>query len=126
MPMTWNNNAILKVKKAKLTFLHAAGEMGRDQVIQKSHVLTGLYRNAVMYKVYDGSKSDFGSMPGLDGKVVKPEDEIGEPQKDFVRVGMNIVYANMLERMFGIVAGSIDLIQPRLLSLANKIVKQAL
>lgn len=126
--MKWNDIPKQKVKKAMMQFLHEAGQAGVAQTVRNSHVLTGLYRNAVMYKLSDGSKSNFGSQPGDkdNPEVLKPDTEISRPKKWIVRVGLNLIYAARLERRFGIVSKSLDDIQPQLKSLMQRVIKENL
>lgn len=124
--MKWNDIPKVKVKKAMMQFLHEAGQAGVTQTVFNSHVLTGFYRNAVMYKLSTGEKSGFGSMPGLEGEVKKPDIEISRPKKWIVKVGLNLIYAARLERRFGIVAKSLDDIQPQLKPLMQRVIKENL
>jgi hypothetical protein len=110
------------VRKKQGQFLIAAGHIGVNQVIQNSHVLTGLSRNAVIFRTFGGKTSPFGTLPGLEGQVEKPRRSIGKPQSaDFIRVGGNVIYMPVNEKRFGIFAGSMDDIIPQLHKLARKV-----
>jgi len=106
---------IRKLKKRELRFLHAVGNLAVNQAVNVSHVDTGLSRNAKHYVLDNGFTSNYGSEPGKDGKVRTPpnSDKGSKPKADAtIKVVAPLKYDIFLERKFGIMKKSIDLIRP--------------
>jgi len=100
------------------SFLRAAGHLGVNQWVSISPVVSGTYKNSVMFKTYNSS-----SMPALtpdkgDGKAKGYP--ISAPPKDTVRIGINLVYANKIERLYGTGVRAMDRMKGQLNTLAKR------
>jgi hypothetical protein len=88
------NHNNLKMKKA----LTMVGINAVDQWVRLSPVVSGLYRNAVMYNTSFGLFSSFGTMQGETGQSVLPKNKISKPTREnSVRIGVNLDYAGKVE-----------------------------
>lgn len=117
---------IKKVKGKERGFLHAVGHLAVNQSVNISHVDTGLSRNAKHYVLTDGYSSKFGNLPGEDGKVRQPPESVkGTPPRmpATVKIVAPLDYDIFLERRFGTLKRSIDLIRSPIKILAKRMLK---
>lgn len=107
--MKWYGDIILKaVEKRKDAFLHAAGQHAQNQMVQFAHIIEGVLKNSINYKIYNGDWSGFGSITA----ITPPDDaKMETPKKDYVRIGSNLIYAGAQEKHNGWGSRSIDTIE---------------
>jgi hypothetical protein len=96
-----------KVKKIieedTLAFLHAAGQIAVNNWVSLSPYLTGVYRNSIVYNI-DGDLSPYGNNEGESGKG-----RVSTPlNQRTVRIGLNLVYANSIEKKYHTGVRSMD------------------
>lgn len=91
-----------KLEADKAKFLHAAGLIGQNEWRSTSPYITGVYKNSVHYKI-----GSFESAYGTEGEG-QGTGKLGTPKKDTVRIGLNLVYANSIERQQGVGVRAMD------------------
>lgn len=129
MAFTFNDKEFLKGMELKQKqFLIASGHVMVNQMTETVHVITGLLKNSILFRLVDGTGSNFGTFAGENGEVKRPEetDKISESSsEDFVRVGSNVVYAGPYEKKVGSFANAVDTViaDKSILTLARKIFK---
>lgn len=101
----------------KKAFLHAVGHAAQNQAAEISHVKSGLSKNAKHYVLSDGTFSGFGTYPG-EKPGIKYK---GSPPQtpDTIKLIAPLHYDIYLERRFGILKRTIDLIRPQIKALAR-------
>lgn len=105
------------------TFLHAVGHAGVNQSVQNAHVMTGLFRNSIMYRLHNGEASNMGPVPADKRAQNKKREPVTQPETDTVRVGLNLEYAPFVERRFGTIAKSLDQLRSQIALLGEKVFK---
>jgi hypothetical protein len=100
-------------------FLHIVGQVGVNAAAAAAPVVTGRYRNSIMYRIYKGEGSGFGQYPG----VVPGSSEILEApdRKRTVRTGSNVVYAGSVERRHGTLVSAFDQVSAKLDRIAEEV-----
>lgn len=105
-------------------FLVAVGIYGVSVAVMAAPVVSGLYRNSLMYYLSDGTKSAFGNT-AVGKKTAKPklEEMVSQPEQPrTVRIGSGVIYANRgVEIPHGTLAMSFDTVSARLDELARKV-----
>jgi len=94
----YSGNVLKDIERKKRKFLLMTGVDGVENWVRLSPVVTGLYKNAVMFNTSWGRFSPFGTASGEDGGIVTPKKTVSRPnQQDTIRVGVNLVYAQKVE-----------------------------
>lgn len=121
--MIWSGDIIADViRKKSNTFLHEVGSHVQNQMALLAHFQEGVLKNSINYKVYDGYWSGFESQYG----PPPPSDaDVSIPQKGFVRIGSNLVYAGPQEKHNGFASKTIDTIKAdgSIMEIAKRIFK---
>lgn len=122
MTVKWNSGKVLDdYEDRQRKFLIGAGHIMVNQMTELTHVISGLLKNSIIFRLKTGEKSKFGSegtgKPSADDEVSKPDDS------DFVRIGSNVVYAGAYEKHTGTFAQAVDQVisDKSLIKLAEKI-----
>lgn len=110
-----------KFEKKKKAFISSVGHVAVNQAVQSSHVDTGLSRNAKHFITTTGESSNFGSEGGEIPTESLKADRPRTP--DTIKVIAPLEYDIYLERRFGIMKRSLDLVRPQIRSLGKLIFK---
>lgn len=100
--ITWYGDIIkMAMEKRQKTCLHKIGQATVNQMAEFAHVISGTLKNSMTYRLNTGPASNFGTEPGLNGRVATPPDSAkvdNASDKDYVRCGSNLIYANRQEK----------------------------
>jgi len=86
-------------EKKQNAYLHGAGQLIQNQMVEFAHIDTGTLKNSITYKLQDSTGSEFGSVKGATPPAeakINPAD-----RKDHVRVGSALTYAQSQEKANG-------------------------
>ena len=95
----YSSNVLKDIKKRKRKFLLMTGVDGVEIWVRLSPVISGLYKNAVMFNTSWGVFSPFGTASGEGSEIAKPTKKVTKPvgEHDSIRVGVILVYAERVE-----------------------------
>jgi hypothetical protein len=124
LPVKWNSGKVIdEYEKKQHNFLIGAGHIMVNQMADLTHVISGLLKNSIIFRLKTGERSEYGTeeegRPTAEDEVSKPDDP------DFVRTGSNVVYAGAYEKNTGTFSQAIDQVisDKSLVKLAEKIFK---
>jgi len=121
--VTWRGEkTIQKVKGRVDTYLHAAGNLIVNQMVNNSHVITGTLRNSMNYKLQSGEGKGFSTTHG-EGTPPSSAKVSSASRPEMVRAGSALVYAGPQERHNGWASKTYDQIRTPLKRLAARVFK---
>ena len=122
--MKWYSEKIIKeAEKNQLKYNIGAGHIVVNQMVALTHVISGLLRNSIVFRLPSGKRSKFASegtgKPTENDAVGKADD------KEFIRVGSAVLYAGAYEKHTGTFSQAVDTVirNKSLIRLAEKVFK---